>query len=147
MADDPRARRRHQGGSSLERCYAMRFHLRAARRLLPELLLLLAILPLLLLTLRLILRATLPLVRSLAIRSLGGTGSAIRTRSGVRCGIGRSRRRSAAGVHMLRARQRNPEACAQQQRKHTSGELESSAHATLHLLIRLTLTRIILLLL
>ncbi len=133
--------------SGVTRCVSI---LRAARRLLPELLLLLAILPLLLLlllTLRLILRATLPLVRPLAIRSLAGMRPAVWARCGVRCGIGGSRRRSASGAHVLRARRRNSEACAQQQRKHTSGELEFSAHATLHLLIRLTLTRIILLLL
>ena len=109
----------------------------AGRSLLTELLpLLLAILPLL----WLILRATLTLVRSLA-----GMRPAIRMRCRTWRGIRRLRRRSASGAHMLRKGRRNSEPCAQQQRKHTPGELEFSAHATLHLLIRLT--RIILLLL
>ncbi len=111
----------------------------AGRGLRPELLPLLLVI-LLLLTLWLVLRAALHLVRSLA-----GMRSAVRTRRGVWRGIGRLRRGSASGTHMLRARRRNSETCAQQQRKHTPGELEFSAHATLHLLIRLT--RIILLLL
>lgn len=122
--------------------------LRAGRSWLPKLLplLLLAILPLLLLlTLRLILRATLPLVRPLAVWSLAGMRSAVRTRCGAWRGIGRFRRRSAPGAHMLREGRRNSETCAQQQRKYTPGDLEFSAHAILHLLIRLT--RIILLLL
>jgi hypothetical protein len=121
--------------------------LRAGRSLLPKLLpLLLTILPLLLLrlllrlTLRLILRATLPLVWSLTRMR-----SAVRMRCGAGRGIGRFRRRSASSAHMLRESRRNSETCAQQQRKYTTRELEFSAHATLHLLIRRT--RIILLLL
>jgi len=112
----------------------------AGRGLLPELLPLLLAILVLLLPLRLVLRATLPLVRSLA-----GVRSAVGTRCRAGRGIGRLRRSSASGVHMLRESRRNSETGAQQQRKHTPGELEFSAHATLHLLIRLT--RIILLLL
>ena len=96
------------------------------------------------------LRAALPLVRSLTVRSLAilslaGMRSAVRTRCRVWRGIGGPRRGSAAGAHMLREGRGNSEARAQHQRKHTPDELEFSAHATLHLLIRLT--RIILLLL
>lgn len=117
----------------------------AGRAWLPELLPLLLAILVLLLPLRLVLRATLPRVRSLAVWSLAGMRSAVWTRCGAGRRIGRLRRSSASGAHVLRESRRNSETCAQQQRKDTPGELEFSAHAILHLLIRLT--RIILLLL
>lgn len=83
--------------------------LRTRRGLPLELLsmLLVSLLLLLLLMLGLILRVTLPLVRSLVVRSLAGMRSAVRMRRGVRRGIGRLRRGSASGAHMLRESRRN----------------------------------------
>jgi hypothetical protein len=113
----------------------------SGRGCLPELLpLLLAILVLL----PLVLRAILPRVRSWAVCAWAGMRSAGWTCCGAGRGIGRLRRSSSSGVHVLRKSRRTAETRAQQQRKHTPGELEFSAHATLHLLIRRT--RIILLL-
>ena len=116
-------------------------------KLLPRLLVVLALLLALLLWLALlplwlILRASLPLVGS---RASAGIRAAIRTRSSVRRCASGSRRRSTTGAHMLRESRRNAEACTQQQRKHKPSELEFSPHASLHLLIRLTGTILLLL--
>jgi hypothetical protein len=120
--------------------------LRALRSLLPKwlprllavlaLLLALLLLPALLLLLTLLLPLWLILCPTLSLVGSwpsAGIRSAIRTRRGV----GGSRRRSTTGAHMLRGNRRNAETCTQQ-RKHKSSELEFSAHASLHLLIRLT---------